>query len=71
MFTFSWEISLGTILAVVTVCTTVLGTAYRARYHFEILEKKVNVLFAVYLKDLESKGIDVTVMRKFFNGETD
>ena len=69
MPTFNWEISLGTLVATISIIVTILGTAYKIRLRFEMLEKKVNVLFAEFLKAMALKGIDTDSLKKFFNGD--
>ena len=65
---FDWTISLGTLVATVSIISVVLGSAYKARLRFEMLEKKVNVLIAGYLKELAMKGVDTDALRRFFDG---
>ena len=67
---FNWELSLGTLIATISIIVTVLASAYKARLRFDMLERKVNVLFAAFLNDLAAKGVDGQALKRFFEGDT-
>lgn len=62
-----WTISIGNIVTTMVLVVTLAGIAIRFGQRFTSMERKVNIMFAWFLKQLDGHGgLTAAEVRRFF-----
>ncbi len=66
VITIDWTISVGNLITTVAMVGTMMGIAWRLGNRFTVMERKVNLMFAWFLRQLDGKGgVTDLEIRKF------